>query len=81
VISRAGADTINGVTSVTIASANGAYLLKSDGIVEMDGSSAWRGGGRRRIERNLWNRPVGRHNHHVRHMRRQPDDGDQQSGR
>lgn len=32
VISRAGTDTINGVTSVTIASANGAYLFKSDGI-------------------------------------------------
>lgn len=31
VISRAGADTINGVTSVTIAVANGAYLFKSDG--------------------------------------------------
>jgi hypothetical protein len=32
VISRAGADTVNGVTSVTIAAANGAYLLKSDGV-------------------------------------------------
>lgn len=35
VISRAGSDTINGVTSVTIASAYGAYLFKSDG------SSKW----------------------------------------
>lgn len=31
VISRAGADTVNGGTAVTITSANGAYLLKSDG--------------------------------------------------
>jgi hypothetical protein len=31
VISRAGADTVNGGTSVTISSANGAYMLKSDG--------------------------------------------------
>lgn len=35
VISRAGTDTINGVTSVTISAANGAYLFKSDG------SSKW----------------------------------------
>lgn len=32
VISRAGADTVNGGTSVTITAANGAYLLKSDGV-------------------------------------------------
>lgn len=32
VISRAGADTINGTTSVTMTAANGAYLLKSDGV-------------------------------------------------
>lgn len=31
VITRAGADTVNGGTSVTITAANGAYLLKSDG--------------------------------------------------
>jgi hypothetical protein len=31
VISRAGSDTVNGGTSVTITAANGAYLLKSDG--------------------------------------------------
>lgn len=35
VISRAGADTVNGGTSATISAANGAYLLKSDG------SSKW----------------------------------------
>lgn len=32
VVSRSGADTINGVTSVTITSANGAYLFRSDGV-------------------------------------------------
>jgi hypothetical protein len=32
VISRAGTDTVNGGTSVTISAANGAYLFKSDGI-------------------------------------------------
>lgn len=32
VISRAGADTINGGTTVTLSSANGAYLLISDGV-------------------------------------------------
>jgi hypothetical protein len=32
VIARAGSDTVNGGTSVTITAANGAYLLKSDGI-------------------------------------------------
>lgn len=32
VITRAGADTVNGGTSVTINSANGAYLLWSDGV-------------------------------------------------
>jgi hypothetical protein len=32
VISRAGADTVNGGTTVTITAANGAYLLKSDGV-------------------------------------------------
>jgi hypothetical protein len=31
VITRAGSDTVNGTTSVTITSANGAYLFKSDG--------------------------------------------------
>lgn len=31
VISRAGSDTVNGVASVTMSSANGAYLFKSDG--------------------------------------------------
>src|SRR6185437_4572125 len=32
VISRAGSDTVNGGTSVTISAANGAYMLKSDGV-------------------------------------------------
>lgn len=32
VVSRAGADTVNGGTAVTITAANGAYLLKSDGV-------------------------------------------------
>jgi len=32
VVQRAGADTVNGGTSVTITAANGAYLFKSDGI-------------------------------------------------
>lgn len=32
VIARAGADTINGGTSATITAANGAYLLRSDGV-------------------------------------------------
>lgn len=32
VISRAGSDTVNGGTSVTITAANGAYLFKSDGV-------------------------------------------------
>jgi hypothetical protein len=32
VISRAGSDTVNGGTSATISAANGAYLLKSDGV-------------------------------------------------